>query len=100
MSVLKKFNGIFETRISQLYYQGYTIFDRYELLAWYNKDKVTKVVWQDIQESWEDFYIGKAVPEKKKAVPEIHVIKGDETTTVQKYIVVNVERLIDIEDMS
>ena len=82
-----------DNKLNQLWYQGHTVFERWELLSWYGRDRITNVVWRDINDEWEAlFQTGKS--------QQLQVIKCDDTTTTQKFIVVNSTGLIDITDLA
>jgi hypothetical protein len=54
MSVQKKFEVLLENKLNQLNCQGYTIFEKWELYCWFNKERITSAVWDDIKERWDD----------------------------------------------
>ncbi|MEE9303640.1 MAG: hypothetical protein V3U84_07615 [Thiotrichaceae bacterium] len=88
-----KTNTLLENKLNQLWHQGYVVLHRWELLSWYGKDRITSAVWRDIWDSWEEMFDGEE-PE------ELKVIKCDETTAPQKYVVVNDSELVNINTMN
>lgn len=93
MSVNKEYKALLSNKINQLWYQGYVTFERWELLSWYDRDRITNVVWRDINEAWADcFTNGSPSP--------LQVIKCDDSTSPQKFVVVNTASLTDIEDLA
>ena len=91
MAVIKRYKIPIETRLNQLLYQGYTVFERWELLAWFDKERLTNVVWREIQETWIDLF---ELEEKKNL---LQVIKCDETASPQAFVVIQKNR---VEEMS
>lgn len=91
MTVHKRYQIALETKLDQLMHQGFTIFERWELLAWFGKARLTNVVWREIEETWiETFELD---PNERPLL----VIKCDETTTPQTFVVV---QSIRTEEMS
>jgi len=82
-------NILLDNKLNQLWHQGYVVLHRWELLSWYGKDRITSVVWRDIGERWESLFDGET-PEKLK------VIKCDDTTAPQKFVVINDSELVSI----
>lgn len=90
MAVIKRYKIPIETRLNQLWYQGYTVFERWELLAWFDKERLTNVVWREIQETWIDLF---ELEEKKNL---LQVVKCDKTAP-QTFVVIQKNR---VEEMS
>ena len=91
---LQKSHKIFlETKLDQLWHQGYCILERWELASWFDKERITNVVWREIQEIWEDAY-------ETDGSSHLRIIKCDETTTPQQFVVVQGDRAIKMSDMT
>jgi hypothetical protein len=93
MTVKKRYKIALETKLDQLFHQGYTILERWELLAWFDKERLTNVVWREIFETWIELF---DLDEEKNT---LQVIKCDETTTPQTFIVIQKERVEEISDL-
>jgi hypothetical protein len=93
MSVKREYKSNLDNKLNQLWYQGHAVFERWELLSWYGKDRITNVVWRDINDAWEALFVG-------TAPQPLQVIKCDDTTATQKYIVVNSAVLHNIENLA
>lgn len=91
MAVIKRYKIPIETRLNQLWYQGYTVFERWELLAWFGKERLTNVVWREIQETWIDVF------QLEEDENPLQVVKCDETTAPQTFVVIQKNR---VEEMS
>lgn len=84
MVIRRDYKAMLSLKMDQLNHQRFTVLERWELLAWYGRERVTNVIWRDIQEMWESLdWTG-----FKNGAPEIGVIKTDDTTSPQKYILV------------
>jgi len=57
----------------QLWYQGYCTLTRWELGAGFDRERITNVVWREIQEIWEEG------DETEEGAPVLKIIKCDET---------------------
>ncbi len=94
MTVQKRYQMALETKLDQLWHQGFTVFERWELLAWFDKERLTNVVWRDIQERWLEMF------DLKKSENKLSVIKCDETTTPQTFIVIQADRSEKMSDLA
>ncbi|EKE09998.1 MAG: hypothetical protein ACD_16C00091G0001 [uncultured bacterium] len=93
MAIVRRFEILLENKLGQLFYQGHVVLERWELLTWAGRDRLTNVVWRDIEETWAAlFEAGRA--------PVLKVIKCDETTAPQRYVLVNSKRLKDLSSLS
>jgi len=82
-----------DNKLNHLWHQGYVELHRWELLSWYEKDRITNVVWRDISERWEALFEGEE--------PDIlAVIECGDSTPPAKYLVINTDELENIENMS
>lgn len=89
---LQKSRKIFlETKLDQLWHQGYCILERWELVSWFDKERITNVVWREIQEIWEEVY--------EDGSPNLMIVKCDETTAPQRFVVVRGNRTTKISKM-
>ena len=93
MTVKKSYKIALETRLDQLWHQGYTVFERWELLSWFDKERLTNVVWREIHETWVDIF------ELEEDENVLQVIKCDETTTPQTFVVIQKDRTEEISDL-
>ena len=94
MTVQKRYQIALETKLDQLWHQGFTIFERWELLAWFGKERLTNVVWREIQETWTDTF--QLEPDERPLL----VIKCDETTSPQTFVVVQNARTEKMSDLT
>ncbi len=94
MTVQKRYQIALETKLDQLWHQGFTIFERWELLAWFGKERLTNVVWREIQETWTDTF--QLDPNERPLL----VIKCDETTAPQTFVVVQNVRTEKMSDLT
>jgi len=95
MALQKRYQIALETKLDQLWHQGFCIFERWELFAWFgSKDKMTKVVWREILKTWEQTYNLK-VDERP-----LSVIKCDTTSTPQTFVVTQSKRAKSMKVMA
>jgi hypothetical protein len=93
MTVKKRYRIALETKLDQLHHQGYAIFERWELLAWFDKERLTNVVWREIQDSWEEIF------GLKEGQRPLQVIKCDLTTAPQTFLIVQADRIEDMDNL-
>ena len=93
MTVKKRYQIALETKLDQLWHQGYAVFERWELLAWFNKERLTNVVWREIFETWYEVF---DITEKNFP---LRVIKCDETTAPQTFIIIQSKRAEKMTDL-
>ena len=93
MVASREYKALLLNKLNQLWFQGYVTFERWELLSWYGKDRITAVVWRDLEENWTAFY-----PDGD--APELGIIKCDDSTTPQKYVVLNRSAVLAMEALT
>ena len=93
MTVKKRYKIALETKLDQLWHQGYAVFERWELLAWFSKERLTNVVWREIQETWIEIF------DLDEDENPLQVIKCDETTAPQTFIVIQKNRTEEMSDL-
>ncbi len=93
MTVKKRYRIALETKLDQLHHQGYAVFERWELLAWFNKERLTNVVWREIQDTWMDIF------DLKEGKKPLKVIKCDLTTAPQTFVVIQAERAEEMDEL-
>lgn len=93
MSLLKQYSSALNDKLNQLWYQNYVVLERWELLSWYDRTRITNIVWRDILERWQEFF-------DQGDADALSVIACDDTTTPQKFILVRLSAAKDIEGMS
>jgi hypothetical protein len=54
MSSLKIYEADITNKLNELYHCGYVTFYKWELLTWFNRERITSVVWTDLLERWND----------------------------------------------
>ncbi|MDC9581800.1 hypothetical protein PSI15_09505 [Xenorhabdus sp. PR6a] len=91
MAVLKRFNSDLENKLNQLWYHGFVTFERWELLCWFEKDRITKAVWADIVEAWDEWF---------DEPVELKVVKADSSSTPQRYLVIRADKLTDLSELT
>ena len=94
MALQKRYSILLETKLDQLWHQGFCILERWELAAWFNKDRITNVVWREILEEWQDAY------DLKADERPLNVIKCDKTTTPQTYVIIQSKRAKKMKDLA
>jgi len=94
MAVQSRYEIALETKLDQLWHQGYTTFERWELLAWFEKEKLTNVVWREIHEIWMKTF------ELEEDERPLRVIKCDETSTPQTFVIIQTKRSEKITDLA
>ncbi len=73
--------GLIEDKLSQLKHQGYCVLERWEVLTKFpGRERITDGIWTSLKEEYE---------EKFGPGDNLSVLKCDETTTPQKYVLVN-----------
>lgn len=93
MIATRDYKALLANKMNQLWFQGHVTFERWELLSWYGKDRITAVVWRDIKENWETFF-------QQSDAPALGVIKCDDSTTPQKFVVINTAAVVDIDTLT
>ncbi|MFK5948007.1 MAG: hypothetical protein QM500_04445 [Methylococcales bacterium] len=93
MAVQKRYKSAMETKLAQLWHQGYTVFERWELLAWYDKERLTNVVWRDIQETWEDIY------DLDGTEKTLQIIKCDDSKSPQTIVFLHKMRISSVSSL-
>jgi len=58
MSLAKKFDADLTNKIAELRHCGYVEFNKWELLTWFQRDRITSVIWDEIYERWSDVWEG------------------------------------------
>lgn len=94
MALQKRYQIALETKLDQLWHQGFCVLERWELAAWFNKERITNVVWREILEKWCEIY-GLEVSERP-----LEVIKCDSTSTPQTFVVVQSKRRKSMKTMA
>jgi len=94
MALQKRYKLALENKIDQLWHQGYCVLERWELAVWFNRERITNVVWREIQEYWEESFDLTANEKPLK------VIKCDKTTTPQTFVVIQAKRTKDMATMA
>lgn len=94
MVIQREYKAMLSHKLDQLNHQSYTVLERWELLSWYGRERVTNVVWRDIVELWESLdWTG-----VKGGTPTIGVIKTDETTSPQKFVLVRMDSISPVAE--
>lgn len=86
MGIHRMYEVSLNNKLNELWYQGATTFERWELLSWFGKERITNAVWTEIKERWDAFYTGSDAPAKLAFIP---------TSEKERYLVVIKEGLID-----
>lgn len=94
MVLQKRYQIALETKLDQLWHQGFCILECWELTAWFNKDRITNVVWREILEKWQEIY------DLKVDECPLKVIKCDTTTAPQTFIIIQSKRAENMETMA
>ena len=94
MAIQRRYKLSLQVKLDQLWHQGYTILERWELLAWFEKERLTNVVWREIQELWMESY------ELEENERPLDVIKCDQTSSPQTFIIIQTERTVEISELS
>ncbi|MBL4653739.1 MAG: hypothetical protein JKY53_12890 [Flavobacteriales bacterium] len=94
MALQKRYKIALETKLDQLWHQGFCVLERWELAAWFNKDRITNVVWREILENWQDIY------DLKVDERPLNVIKCDSTSTPQTFVIIQLKRAKKMKDMA
>ncbi|NNM56432.1 hypothetical protein [Acidocella sp.] len=73
--------GIIEDKLAQLKHQGFCEIERWEILTKFpGRERITDSIWSNLKEEYEErFGVG----------DRLMVLKCDETTTPQKYVLFN-----------
>jgi hypothetical protein len=56
MSLAKKFDPLFSNKMAELQHCGYVEIYKWELLTWFQRDRITNVVWNEIHDRWVDIW--------------------------------------------
>lgn len=94
MALQRRYKIALETKIDQLWHQGFCIFERWELAAWFDRERITNVVWREIQEYWVDSF------ELEPSEKPLKVIKCDQTSTPQTFVVIQSKRTKDMSSLA
>lgn len=94
MAVLKQPNQLLLDRLEQLSYKGFCVIERWEVMAWFKaKERITNVVWRAILSAWE-------LHHDQDQIRPLQLIKCDDSTTPQAYVLVVKDRLLDFESLT
>lgn len=81
MSLTKKFDPIFSNKIAELFHCGFVEIQKWELLTWFQKERITVVVWNEIHDRWVD------ICEENQCDPEENKLLYRETGN--SYMIIN-----------
>ncbi|OQX06072.1 MAG: hypothetical protein BWK73_31895 [Thiothrix lacustris] len=81
-------------KLDQLWYEGWVKFDRWELLAFFERQRVTNAVWSQINEMWADRHSENDVVEE---LAYVTVRSEENVTTPHAFLLINKSQLHDIE---
>lgn len=84
MSLAKKFDPLFSNKMSELQHCGYVEIQKWELLTWFQRDRITSVVWNEIHDRWEDIW-----EDTSSSVEENQLLY---TETGKSYVIINKSR--------
>jgi hypothetical protein len=91
----KRHQASFISRLEELDSRGFAHIERWELLLWFSKQKITSALFRDIQKFWFEKFILTTDSRSKKSQNLLHVIKADEKSA-QHFMLVIVDRLTHI----
>ena len=91
MPLQKRYKVALETKLDQLWYQGFCVIERWELAVWFDKERITNVVWREITETWVDTF---------DEEDNLSLLKCDDTPTTQTFVIVNNNRLLKMKEIS
>ena len=94
MALQRRYKIALETKLDQLWHQGFCVLERWELAAWFHRDRITNVVWREIIEYWQEIF--DLTPDE---LP-LKVIKCDITSTPQTFVIIQSKRLKDMKKMA
>jgi hypothetical protein len=82
---------IIDEKLIQLKHQGFCVIERWEILSEHpSRERITDAVWGDIKDRYLDM-IGSQEQNRN-----IMLVKCDDTTTVQKFVLVDPVRVSEI----
>lgn len=94
MAGLKRFSADVENKLNKLFYMGYVEIERWEMLSWFGGEKITKTVWASLFEVWSGWF------DEYAECPSIKVIRCDNTTATQKFVLIRSDNIQDITEFS
>ena len=93
MACLKRFSTDVENKLNKSFYMGYVEIERWELLSWFGGEKITKTVWASLFETWSSWF-------DDEECPSIKIIRCDNTTSTQKYVLFRSDNIQDLTEFS
>jgi len=85
--------NVMRLKLDQLWYEGWVKFERWELLSFYNKDRITKAVWKDIGEMWASMYDD---PDDAEPLSYVTIRSEEKVTTPHSFLLINKNQMRDI----
>ncbi|HCR3457427.1 hypothetical protein ACFYLL_17920 [Proteus mirabilis] len=92
-NAVKRFQSDIENKLNQLYYMGYVTIERWELLSWFGVERISRTVWNDIVEKWDNWF----EDNDQNTVP-LQIIRCDGTTATQKYVLIRSDRVLSLPE--
>jgi len=89
MGVQKRYKTKLEEKLNQLNSQGFTIFERWELLHWFDQEKLSqKSVWGNIHDDYLEY----------DEDADLAIINCDQTAPPSRLLVIDKNRLSEFSD--
>ncbi|ELB7608855.1 TPA: hypothetical protein KD105_004626 [Vibrio parahaemolyticus] len=82
-----------QLKLDQLWYEGWAKFDRWEVLTFFERKRVTRAVWQEIEEMWADMFHD---PKNYEPLMIVKVRSEDNVTTPHSFLLINKNQTEDI----
>lgn len=93
MAGLKRFSINVENKLNELYYKNYVTIERWELLAWFGVEKITKTVWNAMLSDWNEWF-------DEGEAPAINIIRCDDLSATQKYVLIRSDYIKELSEFA
>ena len=78
-----------QLKLDQLWYEGWVRFDRWELLSFFEQERVTRSVWRDIEDMWAEMF---SDPDEVSKLSYVTVRSEERVTTPHSFLLINEEQ--------
>lgn len=87
------YKNAMKLKLDQLWYEGWVKFERWELLSFYERERVTKAVWKEIEEMWAEMYDD---PEDAEPLSYVTIRSEEKVSTPHSFLLINRNQMHDI----
>ncbi|MFA0157420.1 hypothetical protein [Vibrio sp. 10N.261.46.A3] len=88
------YRNALKLKMDKLWHEGWVQLDRWELLSFFDQRRVTKAVWQEIQEVWAEMYDD---PDDAEPLSYVTVRSEESVTTPHSFLLINRNQMRNID---